>query len=201
MSCNASYTRFILKGSFGDRKYLGTHLNTNKKSIQFKINEFFLDILSFLREKWFTFRNEYFGMWQLRSRGRMLDWPQQASNGMRPSLRPVWSRALIGGTNQLMVVGPYRAARIQKVERGWGHRRWSSLWPISLSHITLGPITKVQRRRESSTPLWVSPDPALFILPEPTPCGSTSTSPTRTSTLAPTMLSSLDKPSGETRQP
>jgi hypothetical protein len=27
MPCNASYTRFILKESFGDRKYLGTHKN------------------------------------------------------------------------------------------------------------------------------------------------------------------------------
>jgi hypothetical protein len=41
MPCNASYTRFILKESFGDQKYLGTHLNTNKKSIQFKLNDFF----------------------------------------------------------------------------------------------------------------------------------------------------------------
>jgi hypothetical protein len=38
----------FLKESFGDQKYLGTYLKTNKKSIQFKINEFFLDILSFL---------------------------------------------------------------------------------------------------------------------------------------------------------
>jgi hypothetical protein len=64
MACHAMHPiqDLFLKESFGDRKYLGMYLNTNKKSIQFKINEFFLDILSFLREKWFTFRNENFGM-------------------------------------------------------------------------------------------------------------------------------------------
>jgi hypothetical protein len=36
MPCNASYTRFILKESFGDRKYLGTHLNTNKNQFSLK---------------------------------------------------------------------------------------------------------------------------------------------------------------------
>jgi hypothetical protein len=50
----------------------------------------------------------------------ILDWPQRASNGQRLGLwRPAWSRALIGGANQLMVVGPRRAAHI-KGRRGAG---------------------------------------------------------------------------------
>jgi hypothetical protein len=43
MPCHAMHPiqDLFLKESFGDRKYLGTYLNTNKKSIQFKINEHF----------------------------------------------------------------------------------------------------------------------------------------------------------------
>jgi hypothetical protein len=54
----------ILKEPFEDRKYLGTHFKYKIKINLGKINEFFfLEILSFLWENCFTFRNENFGMW------------------------------------------------------------------------------------------------------------------------------------------
>jgi hypothetical protein len=56
----------------------------------------------------------------------LLDWPQRASNGQRLGLwRSAWSRALIGGANQLLVVGPRRAAHI-KGRRGAEGSRWQS---------------------------------------------------------------------------
>jgi hypothetical protein len=52
MPCHAMHPiqDLFLKESFGDRKYLGTYLNT-KKSIQFKINEFFFGNFKFLARK------------------------------------------------------------------------------------------------------------------------------------------------------
>jgi hypothetical protein len=66
----------------------------------------------------------------------LLDWPQRASNGQRLGLwRPVWSRALIGGANQLLVVCPRRAAHIKERRGAGGWRRLSSLRSNTLSHI------------------------------------------------------------------
>jgi hypothetical protein len=72
-------------------------------------------------------------------------------------------------------------------------------------------IISAQQWREDSTPLSFTPPPprrprlssdlVMFIFSEPTPHRSASTSPTSTSTSIPTMSSSSDKPSGETRNP
>jgi hypothetical protein len=75
--------------------------------------------------------------------GRLTEW-DQVSN-------PVRSRALIGGANRLMIVGPV-ALRVYKRWNGAGGiddevHRDLILSPTSLS----GPITKAHRRRESST--------------------------------------------------
>jgi hypothetical protein len=145
--------------------------------------------------------------WSLLSKSEVLDSPQRAPNGMGPSLHPRLTSHPDRGCQPIHGCGPLSHCAIR---RGGSqrHKTWSWLWSNLLSEIHTNLIISAQQQREDSTPLsftppppWrprLSPDLVLFTYSEPTPHGSASTSPTRTSTPAPMMSSSSDKPSSET---
>jgi hypothetical protein len=99
---------------------------------------------------------------KLMSRERMLDWPQQATNGMGPSPKPHSISHPDRGRQPNDVLGPV-ALRIYKRRKRAGGTDGEVHCDITFSPTSLyEPITKAQRRWESSTPrCHCSGSPAL----------------------------------------